>query len=82
MAAGLTFLLFFPGVLRLGAPTYLAATGLTQEPFAARWLLLTAAFFAASAVLYALRLGRATIHASAESPPDETARQTTDPGQG
>jgi hypothetical protein len=41
MAAGLTFLLLFPGVLRLGAPTYLAATGLTQEPFAARWPLLT-----------------------------------------
>ncbi|RZL81565.1 MAG: hypothetical protein EOP32_14375 [Rhodococcus sp. (in: high G+C Gram-positive bacteria)] len=56
LASGLTLLLFLPGIIEQGADTYLAATGLTQEPFQARWLLLTAAFFAVSAVAYAVRL--------------------------
>ncbi|WP_219419692.1 hypothetical protein [Pseudonocardia nigra] len=59
LAAGLLFLLFFPGILRLGTPTFAAATGQTQSPFLERWLLLTAALFAASALVYAIRLGRA-----------------------
>lgn len=58
LAAGLLLLLHFPGILRLGAVTYGAATGQTQQPFATRWLLLTAAFFAASALIYAARLAR------------------------
>ena len=41
---------------RAGRPAYLAATGQTQEPFLGRWLLLTAAMFAMSAVVYAVRL--------------------------
>ncbi|MFD9660528.1 hypothetical protein ACFWAY_02705 [Rhodococcus sp. NPDC059968] len=56
LASGLTLLLFLPGIIEQGADAYLAATGLTQEPFLDRWLLLTAAFFAVSAVAYALRL--------------------------
>ncbi len=58
MACGLALLLFFPGILQLGAETHAAATGQTQQGFAARWLLLTATLFAASAVLYAVRLAR------------------------
>ena len=56
LGAGLTLLMFLPGIIEQGAPTYAAATGQTQEPFLGRWLLLTAAMFAASAVLYAIRL--------------------------
>ncbi len=49
----------FPLVLRLSEPVYHAASGLTETPFLGRWLLVTGIAFAASAVLYALRLGRA-----------------------
>jgi len=57
LATGLTFLVFFPGIIRQGAGTYHAATGQTQQPFFARWLLLSALFFLLSAAAYALKLG-------------------------
>jgi hypothetical protein len=56
LASGLMLLVFLPGIIKQGAPTYLAATGQTQQPFLGRWLLLTAAMFATSAVLYAIRI--------------------------
>jgi hypothetical protein len=56
MGTALTLLVFLPGIIEQGAPTYVAATGQTQEPFLGRWLLLTAAMFATSAVVYAIRL--------------------------
>lgn len=56
LGAGLTFVLFLPGIIRQGGATHLAATGLTQEPYLARWLWLVLGMFAASAVLYGLRL--------------------------
>ncbi|MBJ7336953.1 hypothetical protein [Mycolicibacterium sp.] len=52
LAAGLTFILFFPGIIEQGAFTYTAATGLTQAPFLQRWLLLVAGFYLTSAVCY------------------------------
>ncbi|TPG35236.1 hypothetical protein [Mycolicibacterium hodleri] len=55
MAAALTFALFLPGIIRQGAFTYTAATGLTQEPFLQRWLLLVAGFYLTSAVLYVVK---------------------------
>ncbi|SBT45765.1 hypothetical protein [Micromonospora narathiwatensis] len=55
LASGLLFLVHLPGILRLGRPTYLAASGQDQRPFVIRWLLATAALFLASAVVYALR---------------------------
>jgi hypothetical protein len=55
LGVALTFLLFFPGIIRQGAGAYRAATGLTQEPFLARWLLLCAAMFAGSLLVYAVR---------------------------
>jgi len=48
-----------PLVLRHSQATYHTATGLTENVYLGRWLLLTAAAFAISAVLFALRLGRA-----------------------
>jgi hypothetical protein len=56
LGAALTLLVFLPGIIKQGAPTYWTATGQTQDPFLGRWLLLTAAMFAVSAVLYAIRL--------------------------
>ncbi|GAB7145896.1 hypothetical protein [Mycobacterium riyadhense] len=56
MGAALTLLIFLPGIIQQGAATYQAATGETQQPFLGRWLLLTAAMFAISALGYAARL--------------------------
>ena len=42
LAAGLVLLLFLPGIIEQGAPTFWSATGLTQAPYLSRWLLLTA----------------------------------------
>lgn len=56
LGSGLTLLVFLPGVVEQGASTYLAATGQTQQPFLGRWLLLTAAMFSASAIVYLVRL--------------------------
>jgi hypothetical protein len=56
LGAALTLLVFLPGIIEQGAFTYTAATGLTQEPFLGRWLLLSAAMFGVSAVVYGVRL--------------------------
>lgn len=71
LGAALTFLVFAPGILRQGGPTFTAATGLTQEPFLGRWLLLVAAMFAVSAAVYAIRLARTPRPATA--PPTSRA---------
>lgn len=55
LGAGLTLLIFLPGIIEQGAPAYQAATGQTQQPFLGRWLLLTAVMFGISAVGYATR---------------------------
>lgn len=59
LGAGLTLLVFLPGIIEQGGATYRAATGQTQDPFLGRWLLLTAAMFAASAAIYAARMAMA-----------------------
>jgi hypothetical protein len=59
LGCALTFLVFFPGIVREGASSYRDATGQTQEPFLGRWLLLCAGMLGLSAVSYALRAGRA-----------------------
>lgn len=56
LAAGLTLLLFLPGIIRQGEATHLAATGLDQPPYLGRWLWLVAAFCGASVLVYALRV--------------------------
>ncbi|MEH0841144.1 hypothetical protein V6U81_01960 [Micromonospora sp. CPCC 205711] len=55
LAAGLLFLVYLPGVLGLGDGTYSSATGLSPRSMLGRWLAVSAALFAASALLYALR---------------------------
>jgi hypothetical protein len=56
LGSGLTLLVFLPGIIEQGAGSFVAATGQTQQPFLGRWLLLTAVMFAASAVVYLIRL--------------------------
>jgi hypothetical protein len=56
LGAGLALLMFWPGIVRQGEDTHLAATGLDQEPYLGRWLALTALLFAASAVVYGVRI--------------------------
>jgi hypothetical protein len=68
LGAGLTLLVFLPGIIKQGAPTYWAATGQTQDPFLGRWLLLTAAMFGVSAAVYAVRA--ATQHRRTDGAPE------------
>jgi hypothetical protein len=80
MASGLLLLMFFPGIIRQGSASYQRATGLTQQPFLGRWLLLTGVFFAVSAIAYAAatwrerrRKGPAATDSPADSPELEPA---------
>ncbi|WP_431236390.1 hypothetical protein ACQ86B_15215 [Mycolicibacterium aichiense] len=65
MGAALTFVVFLPGIIEQGASNFHAATGLTQAPYLGRWLLLTAALFGASAVVYGVRVARAAMKPTA-----------------
>jgi len=56
LGAGLTLLMFWPGIVRQGEATHLAATGLDQAPYLGRWLALSAVLFGASAVVYGARI--------------------------
>jgi hypothetical protein len=55
LGAGLALLMFWPGIVRQGEATHLAATGLDQAPYLGRWLALSAALFAASGLVYVVR---------------------------
>lgn len=59
LAIGLLLLVFFPGIIQQGAGSHLTATGLTQDPFLARWLWLSVTAILLSAVIYAVRVLRA-----------------------
>ena len=59
LGAGLTFLLFLPGIIRQGEPALVTASGLDATPVAGRWLLLVAAMVVASALVYLVRVLRA-----------------------
>jgi hypothetical protein len=63
----------WPLVLDRSAATYHAATGLTPAPYENRYLLTVAVIFAASAVLYAVRLGRAAVSRRRPTPGLATA---------
>lgn len=57
--SGLLLLVWFPLIAGRVDRRYRSATGLSPDGFLARWLLITAALFAGSTVLLALRLRRA-----------------------
>ena len=75
MASGLLLLMFFPGIIRQGSASYQRATGLTQQPFLGRWLLLTGAFFGASAIAYAARTVQVRAAGRQRPMSDPTARR-------
>lgn len=56
LGAGLTFLMFLPGIVGQGEPTLRAASGLDQSPYLGRWLLLVAAMVLVSALVYVVRV--------------------------
>jgi len=58
LASGLLFLVFLPGILQQGRPTFMAATGQDQQPYLGRWLAISAALFAISGLWYAARVIR------------------------
>ncbi|GAA0425654.1 lipoprotein [Acrocarpospora corrugata] len=53
--SGLLLLIWFPLILRSSEYYYRASTGLSTEPYLLRWLLITCALFAGSAIVYAIR---------------------------
>jgi hypothetical protein len=62
LGSGLLLLVFFPGIVRQGAALYGQDTGLTQQPFLGRWLMLTGVLFAGSALSFAVKLLREQQH--------------------
>ena len=56
--SALLLLVFFPLILRVDPEAYESVTGLTVDPYLSRWLLISAALFLISGVIYALRLRR------------------------
>jgi hypothetical protein len=59
LISGLLLLVYFPLILGPAGRTYRAATGHGLDGYLRNWLLITAALFVASAVVYAVRLRRA-----------------------
>lgn len=52
LGAGLTFLMFLPGIIRHSEATHQAATSLSQQPYLGRWLWLVVTMFATSGAVY------------------------------
>ncbi len=59
LLSGLLFLVWFPLILGLSTPRYEGAAALSTDVYLPRWLAITGVLFAASALLYAVRLRRA-----------------------
>jgi hypothetical protein len=59
LISGLLLLVYFPSILGLSDANYFADTGHHLEGYARNWLEITAVLFAASALVYAIRLLRA-----------------------
>ncbi|HVE95770.1 MAG TPA: hypothetical protein VNA67_02105 [Pseudonocardiaceae bacterium] len=59
VVSGVLLLVWSPLILGVSAPTYLDASGLSPQPFLARWLAVTAVLFAMSAVALAVRVAKA-----------------------
>ena len=78
LATGLTFMVFFPGILQQGSDAHERASGLTQEPYLERWLLLSAAFFVVSGVVYLLRHVQHVQHVRQVTSPENRSGQHPD----
>lgn len=76
--SALALLLFFPQILGLDAVNYEKDTGVSGDVFLTRWLGLCAALFLGSALIYAVRLRRA----SRAGDEDEAADSDSEPEAG
>ncbi|MFD3454832.1 hypothetical protein ACFWVC_21980 [Streptomyces sp. NPDC058691] len=77
--SGVLLLVWFPLVFRLASP-YPKATGLSYDIYLGRWLIITAALFAVSALAFALRLRRAhRVARPAEVDPERPPRENGTP---
>lgn len=65
IVSGMLFVVWFPLILRLSESRYEASTGQSPDIYLGRWLAITGALFAASAVTYAVRLRHARRAAAA-----------------
>jgi hypothetical protein len=61
----LLLLVWFPLILRLSSAAYFRASGLSTSPYLWRWLAVTGAMFAVSAMIYALAMRRVSSRARA-----------------
>ncbi len=68
--SALLLLVYFPLILRIDPERYEDTTGIGLDPYLSRWLLISAALFLGSGVIYALRLRRGAggVAAGAASP--------------
>jgi hypothetical protein len=57
--SGMLLLVWSPLILRLSAPTYLDAAGLSPQPYLARWLAVTGILFAMSGAALVVRVAKA-----------------------
>lgn len=65
LGAALTFLVFYPGIVRQGEPVVLGQSGLDQSPFLLRWVLLVVGMALVSALVFAVRARRPTRRSAA-----------------
>src|SRR5947209_19411276 len=72
--SGLLLLVYFPLIFQLGAPTYRAASGMTQHGYLVKWLAISGALFAGSALVYAIRARRASAVRRANQRPPSSHR--------
>jgi hypothetical protein len=82
LLSGLVFLVFFPEILRLGDHAFFVASGLHQQAFLARYLLICAVLFALSALAYAIKLRRTSTGSRARQPPGGSPRRRRIPALG
>jgi hypothetical protein len=68
LGAGLSLLMFLPGIIRQGGETTFTATGLDQEPYRERWVYLAIGLFAVSALIWIVRWIVALVSARGHSP--------------
>jgi hypothetical protein len=73
MISGLLLLVWSPLILRLSETTYHTASGLSAQPFLARWLAVTGVLFAVSAATLAVRVAM-RLSMAWKSPIHEDAR--------
>jgi hypothetical protein len=81
--AGLSLLLlvvYFPLILRVDPDHYMDTTGLSVDVYLGRWLLISAALFLISGIVYAIRMRRGAMEADVgpeEAPPFAAVGQAT-----